>query len=320
MDTLRLERLTPETVGVFAEMTFPAYRHMLPLQPTPRHPGQGDRAPVQPLASGAWMADTPAGLVLAEVPYHRREHGELLSVFVDQRFRGQGVGTALVEEMEARMTRGGLEDVTAVYMSGGAGVPAMERIFEKRQWSPPEVRSISVRFTPQEAMETPWFGKVTLRDADFEILPWSAVPQAERDRARRAHETTPWIKKGLEFWNHDHYGFDEVSSLGLRYRGELVGWVINHRLAPKQVRFTCSFMRDDLSRRGRILPLYTESIRRLAEEGCETCTLITPVWYKEMAEFLKRRCAHCVSYFGETRGVEKVLRAATAGTPDVRHP
>jgi hypothetical protein len=66
-------------------------------------------------------------------------------------------------------------------------------------------------------------------------------------------------------------------------------------------------MREDLSRRGRILPLYTESIRRLVAGGCRVCTMVTPVHYSEMAEFLRRRCAACVTFFGESRGAEKQL-------------
>ena len=49
-----------------------------------------------------------------------------------------------------------------------------------------------------------------------------------------------------------------MSSLGLRYRGEVVGWVINHRMDERTVRFTCSFMRRDLARRAAILALYPD--------------------------------------------------------------
>ena len=36
-----------------AQMTFPVYRHLIPLQPAPRHPEQGDRKTVQPIAIAA---------------------------------------------------------------------------------------------------------------------------------------------------------------------------------------------------------------------------------------------------------------------------
>ena len=67
-------------------------------------------------------------------------------------------------------------------------------------------------------------------------------------------------------------------------------------------------MRDDLSRRGRILPLYTESILRVSQAGIGECSLVTPLEYAHMAEFLKRRCASAVHFFAETRASAKLLQ------------
>jgi hypothetical protein len=83
--------------------------------------------------------------------------------------------------------------------------------------------------------------------------------------------------------------------------------VINHQIDPRTVRFTCSFMHPDLSRRARIVPLYSEAIRRLSEAGCECCTLITPTVYPGMVEFIQRYCAPYVGFVGETRGTRKRL-------------
>jgi hypothetical protein len=79
------------------------------------------------------------------------------------------------------------------------------------------------------------------------------------------------------------------------------------------MRFTCSFIRDDLRRRGRILPLYTASILRVREAGIGECSLVTPLGYTHMAEFLKRRCADAVHFFAETRASAKLLQVRGAG-------
>ena len=92
-----------------------------------------------------------------------------------------------------------------------------------------------------------------------------------------------------------------------QYRGEVVGWVINHEIAPKTVRMTCSFVRADLARRARILPLYTASLERLRASGCRQCLFVTPVTYGPMVDFVKNRCEQWVTFVGETRGVAKSL-------------
>jgi predicted GNAT family acetyltransferase len=104
-------------------------------------------------------------------------------------------------------------------------------------------------------------------------------------------------------------GFDRASSVGMRIGGEVVGWVINHRIGSDTLRFTCSFMREDLARRAAILALYTESIERADRAGYRTCTFITPVKYTGMVDFVVKHCAQWISYVGETRGVAKRLAA-----------
>ena len=94
--------------------------------------------------------------------------------------------------------------------------------------------------------------------------------------------------------------------------------MLNHRVAQDAVRFTCSFMRKDLGRRGRIMPLYTASIERLRAAGIETCMFVTPVVHRTMVEFVRRRCAPWASFFGETKGTVRNLRpaqASSAGRP-----
>jgi len=309
-ERVECRRLTSETAPALAAMTFPAYRHLLSLRPSPRHPDQGDRRLVQPLAIAAFGGEVPLGLVLAEVPFEPGRPAEMLSLFVAPGWRNHGIGTRLVAALEDALALESCARVTAVYTTGKPSIAALERVLEKRGWTPPETRTVVVRFTPEEAAQTEWFGRITLPPDQFEIFPWAELTADERLAMRRTHEARAWIAPGLEPWRHDVYGFDPVSSLGLRYRGDVVGWVINHRLEPDVVRFTCSFVRGDLSRRGRILPLYTESIRRLAAAGCRLCTFVTPIRHKEMVEFIHRRCARWVSFVGETRGSTKVLRAA----------
>jgi hypothetical protein len=195
-------------------------------------------------------------------------------------------------------------------MTGKPGIEAMERVLAKCGWEAPVARTVSVRFSLQEASTTPWFGRVSLPSPPYEIFAWSELKPEERAELQATDAASKWIATGLEPWRHDAYGYDPISSVGLRYHGKVVGWVINHRVSEDYVRFTCSFMREDLSRRGRILALYTESLTRLREGGIRMCSLVTPVSYGPMVEFLKRRCAAWVSFVGETRGVGKQLQPA----------
>lgn len=307
-----IRALRPADAAACAAMTFPAYRHLLALAPTPRLPSEAEQRVVQPLGAVAWQEGEPRGLALAEAPLHRHEGlPELLSVLVVPSSRGRGLATALVESVEDELRASGFASVAATYMTGKPSIPIVERILEKRGWDAPELRSTSVKFTMKEAVSTPWYGRIGLPKG-AEIFPWIELRAAEREWLQESNRRSPWIPNGLQPWRHDAIGFDPVSSVGLRYRGEVVGWMINHQMDPRTVRFTCSFLRKDLSRRARILPLYSEAIRRLAEAGCQFGTFITPASYPEMAQFIREHISPYVTFTGETRGTRKVFDAGAA--------
>ncbi len=289
-------------------MTFPAYRHLLAMQPAFRLPREAEQRLVQAVGEVARLGDQCVGLALAEAPV-RAENGppELLSVLVQKEHRRMGIATALVEAIEDAMRARGFATVEAVYMTGKESIAAVERIFVKRGWETPDLRTVTVKFTMQEALATPWYGRMRLLLASAEIFCWTDLTADERRQLVESNQREPWIPDGLQPWRHDIIGFDPVSSVGLRYRGEVVGWVINHQVDARTVRLTCSFMRKDLS--PRIVPLYSEVLRRLSEAGCEFCTFITPTVYPGMLEFIQRHCAPYAGFTGETWGTRKSLLA-----------
>lgn len=307
---IQIEAMRPDEAAACESMTFPAYRHLMSLQQALRLPSEPEQRLVQPVALVARAAGQPVALALAELPVRATDGApELLSVLVSAAHRGQGVATALVAAMEDALRARGAAAVEAVYTTGKPSIDAVERIFAKRGWETPALRTLTVRFTIAEALSTPWYGRSGV-PAGAEIFAWRDLTAAERDEIRASNERAPWIPNSLQPWRHDMHGFDPVSSVGLRYRGQVVGWVINHQVGPRTVRFTCSFMHPDLSRRARIIPLYSDAVRRLSETACEFCTFVTPTVYPPMLEFIRRHCAPYASFTGETRGTRKSLTSS----------
>jgi hypothetical protein len=166
---------------------------------------------------------------------------------------------------------------------------------------------LSIRIQLDDLRRTNWYGRYRL-DPDLEVFPWAEVSPAEREVLISSQQSEPWIPTNLEPWKHDQDGFEPVSSVGIRQNGSIVGWVINHAISPSVVRFTCSFIRKDLGRRGKLVPVYTESIGRLLDTDFESCTFTVPLQHRGMAAFTLRWIGPLASFKGETRGTQKLLR------------
>jgi GNAT superfamily N-acetyltransferase len=306
--TLRLEVLSPPVAPVYYTMTFPAYRHLLTLQVSVRHEEghHGPKREVQPLAVAALEGDEPVGLALAEIPLDRSDVPQLLSVFVNKEHRLRGIGSLLVQAVEVELKRRGFEQIRAVYMTGKAGADTMQRIFERLEWDAPVTRTVTIQCRIEEWARAPWLTGFRL-NPEYEVFPWTELTDADRQFLVKSQEETHWIPDDLVPWKYDKV-FEPVSSIGIRYRGEVIAWVLNHRISDDTVRFTCSFIRRELGRLGRSFAVFTESIRRLSATHYVYGVFTTPVQHKEMAALVRKWASTSSFFFGETKGIAKRLR------------
>lgn len=309
--TCAIEPLVPTLAAAVEGMTFPAYRHLLSLEPAPRDPRLGDPRPVRPFGAVARIGEALVGLALAEQRLDAPADAQLLSLYVAEDVRRTGIATRLVEAIERGARAAGVERLRAEYVTGRPQDGAFERVLAKRGWDRPVARTVTVDFTPARAASAPWFERVR-RPAGFEIFAWADLPEVERREMRRSHAERPWIARGLEFWIYEPLPIDRVSSVGARWRGTVVGWVINHRMDAGLVRFTCAFMRPDLARRALLVPLMRESVGRLLADGrTRRCTFVASVDNAAMVGFIRKRCAPWADLVGETRASEKRLVQAS---------
>jgi len=300
LDAARAER--------YASWTFPAYRHLLRLEPAQRNPAHGDLRTVRPIAFVGEEGGEVVGLVLGCLPAEAdggRRPAELLSISVRPDRRHRGIAGDLLERLEEEARTAGARQIETVYMTGDRSIDHVEALLASRGWSPPQARMAVIRFTVEGAASTPWFGRYRWR-RQMECFPWVEITGEEIERLRASHRATGWIAEDLVPWQFDPQEVEPGSSLGIRLDGELVGWVINHLLPGRTVRFTCSFIRPDLKRRGRIVPAYTESIRRVGEAGYSRCMFTVPAHHPEMVAFVNR-WGRWAAFVGETRGSTKVL-------------
>ena len=275
---------------LYAPMTFLAYRPLL----------FGD--PARRLALGLTHADEPAGLGLVELDPDGA--ARLRSLYVAEALRGRGHAAALLEALEAAALAAERAEITAVWMAGQPSTAAVERVLAKRGWEPPAPRMHVLRSNLESIDRARWMTRARLAPA-FETFLWKDLTAAERAAVERRQATHPVPREVYPF--NVSPAIEPHTSLGVRHQGEVVGWVVNHRYDQKTVRFTCSYLRDELQGRGRLVAVYAESINRCRPVGITDAIWTIPVEFRAMVAFMRRHLLPYATEATETRGSRKRL-------------
>lgn len=257
----------------------------------------------KPLVMAASLDGTPVGLGLAQ-PEEGSDRAELLSLSVAENLRGQGIATELLRRVEESCVARGISTLNGHYMSGVDSTAAVERVLAKCSFEPPIARMLAVRCSLESISQAPWIKRYKL-PPHFEILPWTAVSEEERAQIRQSNAAVPWIPDDLLPFSFEA-DMEPVTSLALRVRGEIRGWVINHPVEG-MLRFTCSYMHPEQQRLGRILLLYNEAVRRMPSINTSVGMWTVPFEHTGMVAFARRWMQPYSIFFSETRAVQKSL-------------
>lgn len=299
---IQLDYLKSETAPAFSTMTFPL------VQPMLRPIADGI------LALGAYHDDRPIGLAVAKVETRPGE-SEVLSLFVDPAYRRMGVGTALLHHLEQGLRDNGTGLAIANYRPEFAETAPLHRILEKLGWDRPEPSMLVCQTALAQISTAPWANQPPL-EPEYDLFSWRDLTADEAADIARRQEEQAWIPTDLYPFDQDErFGapFDRRTSVGMRYKGQVVGWAINHMWGNETLHLTCSFMRRDLQRLGRIVPLYAEIIARMRQFRIPNALWTVPMQHPAMVAFAKRRLGPYSSLTAEMMGTAKRL----GGPPDL---
>lgn len=259
---------------------------------------------------GVAIRDKPAGLVLARLDEKPLAH--ILSLYVAPECRRRGLAALLLNRLEAKLAGVGFAEIEISYRSGRAATPGLEALLAHEGWSEPRVRQIYCRTSGRKMSEAGWMQSMAL-PAEYEVIAWSEVTDADRGSIRERQAREPFFPEELDPLRHEA-GYEPMNSLGLRFRGEIVGWMITHPAGENCLRYTCSYLRPDLQSVGRLVALYSEALRRqIAGQGLDCVGLWTvPVNQPRMAAFVRRRFAPFLLDLAEFRLSRKSLIAKEA--------
>jgi GNAT superfamily N-acetyltransferase len=282
----------------FHRFTFPVYQ--------PELWSADDRGAV--CAIGAWCDDKPVGLAMS-VSTGKDGMAWVRSIYVERCFRRRRLGTSLLAQLETSMSLRGNPHLRIGYSRKSSASPAIERMLARLDWPRAEPERLLCAGDNRllEEIDADWLNAPPKLPDDCKIVPWSEVTRRELLVLLASQALNPWIPAGLAPF--DFVAGAEFNSVAMRCGGEIVGWVLTQRLDVSTLIYSCGYMRPDLQRRGFLVTLYVEAMRRHARRSDmpNWCGAV-PYKYRPMAAFMRRRLGSPAVEFDDYLVAIKELR------------
>jgi len=252
-------------ITLYAPFTFPRFRAKLQ--------NLGVNGSV--VALGAVVESEPIALILAEIRF-KADHPTtpelawIHSLFVKSEHRRQGVGLALLCHLEGKLQQLGCPEVRLNYLASLKTRPLANLLNQSGKWSL-ENTGVICYASKAKVLSAPSPHLVEYIDRlthtlphGYEVFLWSKLTASERANLEARIDANPLFKKFNPFIEESI--FEPINSIGLRHNSEVVGWMVNHRIAPDTIRYTQLFVDPDTQPLSRGLLILAESIRLLPEE------------------------------------------------------
>ncbi|MBW4534289.1 MAG: GNAT family N-acetyltransferase [Pleurocapsa minor HA4230-MV1] len=289
-----ISSLNNQTAQRYECLTFPSYQKQL------------QKIGSTTIAIGASLMQQPIGLALAEIKsYPDGTSATVLSLFVKERYRNLGIGTALMIKLEAKLLVRGCNRVELIYMSGKATTTALEKLLTKLGWGEFKSRLLVCKSTTEKLAKAPWLRQRQL-PSSYSIVPWVDLAPKYKQKIAQRQQQQEWYPESLNPFGEPDL-LEPLNSLALLHHDEVVGWTINHRIEPDMIRYTSLFVRKDLQKIGRAIPMLTEAIRRQINSEIIHNICCVEAANAPMLQFVQRRLSPYLTSLTETKGTQKLL-------------
>jgi GNAT superfamily N-acetyltransferase len=280
--------LDPYRYSLYEKMTaekFRCYLHNTPFSTTSLDP--------IPLSFGVERDGEP--IAVGHLTLHTNNTiGELHTFFIRDGYRCNDTNAKLLKAIEEGACQEGCRFLSFLYPKGSPLTP----ILQARGWSAPNLFMFRIDFDPP-TFNTPWINKEYPLPEGCALFPWKELTAKEREALQRQEQQCRFHFSVSPFGDERYQ--QPVNSIGLRYNGEVVGWMITHTFPenPDTVRYSCLYIDDALHFKGLSIRLLQEAIRIQIDHSpylwayCEVnMGLSEPSWIR----FLNRRLApYCAS-------------------------
>ena len=232
------------------------------------------------------------GAIILET--HPNGVAKIVSWYVLPPFRNLGIGKELLSRSEKLLRKNKFNSIHGEYRSDWKSISAFEHILQTRKWEEPKIKVYLCKSSMDVILKAPWMNKLSLPKG-MELFLWKNITQEEKNEILHKKQTQNWYPEHLSPFQHENR-MDLATSIGLKFQGKIVGWMITHRLKADTAEFTAAFIDQDLAggglrKQSLFLPVLAKSLHYLREDGAKygiwQMQVDNPSIHKFVDKFLK---------------------------------
>jgi GNAT superfamily N-acetyltransferase len=237
-------------------MTFPRYRAWL-MQEGNEH--------VRFLAWGAVVEGRPAALLFVEVG-RKQKNANLLSIYTEPALRNQGLARGLLSMAEGHLREAACPLLLANYTTATKAYPIVEHLLGALGWEGPQGLH-SVVYIPSTLETYAHYCQTLVGSLGYELpqayayRPWLDLRPEELAALKADIQAQGKVPMSENPFNSHDAPIDPSSAV-LEHGGQIVGWMMNHRLAQDRLRFSILHLSDQYRGQKLGLKLVNETVRR----------------------------------------------------------
>lgn len=247
---------------------------------------------------GATMDEVPVGLMIMNFS-HQIKSADVNSLFIAEGYRRQKIASQMIQFAVEQLKVVDFKYIFITYPDRRTETPILESFFKKTGFLGKKRVFAEFIFDYSE-FQPNWFTRKYTWPGEFQLFSWTeltyyeALVIKERYLQRHAFPTAVY-----PFQNEP--SFEPLNSLGLRYKGQLIGWVITERISPNIINYDNLFIEHEFQAKGYSIQLLVDALKIHCEHkikwGMFKVNIIQASgrWLK----FIRRRLAPHADYIYE---------------------
>lgn len=248
---LEIRKIKPKKLAFYRGMIRQGYKYLFD------NPDLLDPSNKNLMAVTATLHHTPVGLVIGE-----KKPGHLLeikSLFIDEGHKNKNLLFRMLKFLEKEYVKNGGLYMQAMYAEEPLFLEEWEKTFTQLGWTAKRLAAVECFYEDGYSFHPPWLDKNYVLHPDFEIFLWKELTAEEAEAIKLAYkkrlipeEVYPFSAGGL---------FEPMNSLGLRYKGKVVGWLITRRYDPDTICYYSIYTDLEFHHKGPIIKLLVHSLK-----------------------------------------------------------